>query len=69
MTRPKTLTLIAGHPIIGVPLILFDVYAGYVFTMANGFGWPDRHRLVLRGVDRQQRQTGDTLPRLAARMG
>lgn len=39
MMRPRTQTLVVGHPVVTVPLLGLTGFMGYVFTDSQGFGW------------------------------
>jgi hypothetical protein len=49
MMRPRTSTLVAGHPVVMTPLLLIDGFIGYVATDTQGFGWGTVLPLVIAG--------------------
>ena len=49
MMRPRTSTLIAGYPLVTVPLFLLDGFLGYLFTANEGFGFGTLLALLFAG--------------------
>jgi hypothetical protein len=49
MMRPRTSTLVAGHPLVMVPLFLLHAFLGVAYTYTEGFGWLSLYALVFLG--------------------
>ena len=49
MMRPRTYTLVAGHPVVAVPAFLLHAGVGAAYTYDQGFGWFSLYVLVFLG--------------------
>jgi hypothetical protein len=49
MMRPRTSTLVAGHPLVAAPLFALHALFGIAYTYSEGFGWLSLYALVFLG--------------------